>query len=195
MQRSKRTYLYFWYLDAIINDGHTILGRKSERDAIDDFHKYRFPVQYWLRENGFSLKCKIGRAYDWLRYKLNPRQKWLKKQIPDSWSDKVWLIPELNFAMVVHFVEGEKCFDHTDYENSGENHVQFASDLKDCYDYIKNRRPALQKQHDASYPNEETTTGVYAVDYAELNRLEVLINKEDTKYLVWIVINRDFFWT
>ena len=195
MPRSKRTYLYFWYLDAIINDTKTLLGRKSERDAIDNFHEYNFPVQYWLRENGFSLKCKIGRAYDWLRYKLNPRQKWLKKQIPDDWSDKVWLITELNFAMVVHFVEGEKCFDHTDYENSGENHVQFANDLKDCYDYIKNRRPALQKQHDASYPDEETTTGVYAVDYAELNRLEVLINKEDTKYLVWIVINRDFFWT
>ena len=140
------------------------------------------------------MKCKIGRAYDWLRYKLNPSQKWLKKQIPDDWSDKTHLIPELNFAMVVHFVDGEKCFDNTDYEASGENHVKFANDLKDCYDYIKNRRPALQKQHDASYPDEETMTGVYAVDYAELNRLEVLINKEDTKYLVWIVINRDFFW-
>lgn len=79
----------------------------------------------------------MGRAYDWLRYKLNPRQKWLKKQIPDDWSDKVWLITELNFAMVVHFVDGEKCFDNTDYEASGENHAKFANELKDCYDYIK----------------------------------------------------------
>jgi hypothetical protein len=38
-------------------------------------------------------------------------------------------------------------------------------------------------------------TGVFEVDYAENTRLEVLINKEDTKYLVWIVTNRDFFWT
>jgi hypothetical protein len=129
MPRKKRTYLYFWYLDAIINDGHTILGRKSERDAIDNFHEYNFPFQYWLRENGFSLKCKLSRMYDWLRYKLNPRQKWLKKQIPDDWSDKVWLITELNFAMVVHFVDGEECFDNTDYEASGENHAKFANEF------------------------------------------------------------------
>jgi hypothetical protein len=195
MPRSKRTYLYFWYLDAIISDGHNILGRKSERDAIDTFLQYRFPVQYWLRENCFSLKCKISRAYDWLEYKLNPRQKWLKNQIPDCWSDKTHLITELNFAMVVHFIEGEKCFDNTDYEASGEDHAKFANELKDCYDYVKNRRPDLQKQHDDSYPDEETMTGVFEVDYAENTRLEVLINKEDTKYLVWIVTNRDFFWT
>jgi hypothetical protein len=128
-------------------------------------------------------------------YKLNPRQKWLKKQIPDGWCDKVCLIKDLNFAMVVHFIDGEKCFDNTDYEGSGEAQTKFATELKDCYDYIKNRRPKLDTEYWAAFPSEETRTGVYETDYAETNRLEVLINKEDTKYLVWIVTNRDFFWT
>jgi hypothetical protein len=195
MPRGERTFLWIWYHSPIISRSDSILGRKSERDSLNKYLQRNFPVQYFLRQRGFALKVKLSNAYDWVCHKLNPRQKWLKKQIPDDWSDKVWLITELNFAMVVHFVEGEKCFDNTDYENSGENHVQFSNDLKDCYDYIKNRRPALQKQHDASYPDEETTTGVYAVDYAETNRLEILIDSEDTKYLTWIVTNRGFFWT
>jgi hypothetical protein len=108
--------------------------------------------------------------------------------------DKVNLIPDLNFAMVVHFVEGEEALDVTDWDGTSEKHSQFAKELKECYDYIKVRRPALQEQLDNSYPNEETMTGDYNVDYAEHTRLEVLLNKEDTKYLVWIVTNRDYFW-
>ena len=195
MPRKKRTYLYFWYLDAIINDGHSIFGRKSERDAIDTFLKYRFPAQYWLRENGFSLKCKLGRAYDWLRYKINPSQEWLKKQIPDSWCDKVSLVRDLNFAMIVHFIEGEKCFDNTNYEGTSENHAKFARELLECYAYIKTRRPMLDKMFWNSFPDEETLTGDYTKDFAETNRLEKEIEDQDTKWLTWIVNNRGFLWT
>lgn len=195
MPRSKKMTFLFWYNYPIINNSTCIIGKKSDREALETYLQYKFPVQYWLRDNGFTLKCKITNGYRYLKYKLNPRQKWLTKQIPDDWSDKTHLITQLNFAMVVHFIEGEKCFDLTDYEASGENHMKFANELKDCYDYIKNRRPDLEKQHDASYPDEETRTGVFEVDYAENTRLEVLMSKEDTKYLTWIVTNRDYFWT
>lgn len=195
MPRKDRTYLYFWYLDALIHDGHNILGRKSERDAVDNFHKYKFPVQYWLRENGFVLKCKLSRAYDSLKYKLNPRQKWLTKQIPNSWCDKVTLVRDVNFAMVVHFIEGEKCFENTDYVGSGESHAKFARELMECYSYIKTRRPMLDKMHWDAYPNEENMTGEYHKDYAEVNRLEKEIEDQDTKWLTWIVTNRGFLWT
>jgi hypothetical protein len=182
-------------LDALIHDGHNILGRKSERDAVDNFHKYKFPVQYWLRENGFVLKCKLSRVYDSLKYKLNPRQKWLTKQIPNEWCDKVTLVRDVNFAMVVHFIEGEKCFEYTDYEGSGEKHAKFARELLECYFYIKNRRPYLQTQHDNSYPTDDNYTGDYHKDYAEVNRLEKEIEDQDTKWLTWIVTNRAFLWT
>lgn len=195
MPRKKRTYLYFWYLDAIITDSNILLGRKSERDDIDTFLKYCFPMQYWLRENGFSLKCKLSRAYDWVRYKINPRQKWLKKQIPDSWCDKVSLVKDLNFAMIVHFIEGEKCFDNTDYEGSSESHIKFAKELRECYEYIKNERPRLDKIYWDSFPKDDAYTGDYNVDYADVNRLEKEIEDKDTKWLTWIVNNRGFLWT
>jgi hypothetical protein len=195
MPRKDRTYMYFWYLDGIINDGTRILGRKSERDTIDNFLKYKFPVQYWLRQTGFALKIILSKAYDETCYFLNPRQKWLTKQIPNSWCDKVNLVTDINFAMIVHFVEGEKCFENTDYEGSGEAHAKFAKELMECYLYIKTRRPMLEKQYWNSFPSDEAYTGDYNTDYAEVNRLEKEMDEQDTKWLTWIVTNRKFLWT
>jgi hypothetical protein len=195
MPRKERTFMYFWYNDAIINDGTKILGRKSERDAVDNFHKYRFPIQYFLRENGFTLKVKLSNLWDKVRYFCNPRQKWLTKQIPNEWQDKVSLIKDVNFAMIVHFVEGEKCFEHTDYANSGEACVKFARELMECYLYIKTRRPMLDKMYWDSFPKDDEYTGDYYKDYAEVNRLEKEIEDNDTKWLTWIVTNRNFLWT
>lgn len=194
MPRKKRTFLYFWYLNGVVWDSNNFFGRTSERDAIETFLKYKFPVQHCIRENTFKAKIKIGMAYDWLRYKINPRQKWLKKQIPDSWCDKVTLVRDLNFAMVVHFIEGEKCFEYTDYSNSGENHAKFARELMECYLYIKTRRPELEKQFWDSYPSDDEYTGDYYKDYAETNRLEKELEEQDTKWLTWIVTNRGFLW-
>jgi len=196
MPRSQRVRYGFWYDTAYIVGDSIILGPKKEREKIENFQKANFPIQYWLREVAYwKIRILYTNVSDWIRYTINPRQRWLTKQIPKSWADKTWLIPELNFAMVVNFVEGENALNVTDWDATSEAHSQFEKELKDCYDYIKVRRPELQRQYDNSYPNEETSTGDYAVDYAEHNRLEVLINKEDTKYLVWIVTNRDYFWT
>jgi hypothetical protein len=195
MPHNDRTYLYFWYLHAIVNDGHRILGRKADRNAIETFLQYRFPIQYWVRENGFKLRIKIVKAYDEFCYFLNPRQKWLTKKIPNSWCDKVTLVPDVNFAMIVHFVEGEKCFENTDYELSSEGHVKFARELIECYLYIKVRRPALDKQYWNSFPEDEEYTGDYYKDYAETNRLEKELEEQDTKWLTWIVTNRGYLWT
>ncbi len=195
--RARHVWL-FWYKTVYLQNGGsiaTLFGKKSERDKMDKLLKTKYPVQFFLREKGLRLKWKLGEAKRWVSNTIRPRQKWLTKQIPNSWADKVWLIPELNFAMVVDFVDGEKCFDSTDYEGSGPAHAIFAKELKDCYDYIKVRRPKLQEEFENSYPNEETATGVFSVDYAENTRLESLIDTEDTKYLVWIVTNRNYFWT
>lgn len=194
LPRKKRTFMYLWYNDAIINDGIRILGRKSERDAVDTFLKYKFPFQYCLRENGFKLKVKLFNIWDTICYAVNPRQKWLTKQIPNSWCDKVSLVRDVNFAMIVHFVEGEKCYENTDYENSGGGHPKFAKELMECYLYIKTRRPMLDKMYWESFPDDDKYTGDYLVDYAETNRLEKEIEEQDTKWLTWIVTNRGYLW-
>lgn len=195
MPRRDRTVWGIFYMHPHITSARQLFGHSKDRKALDEFIQKNFPIQYWLRETCFTLKVKLSVRYDKLRYFLNPRQKWLTKQIPKEWSDKTHLIPFVNFAMVTHFVEVEDAECTTNWENSGEGANQFYKELKDCYDYIKVRRPQLEKDLDASYPDEDTRTGKYGVDYAENQRLELLINKEDTKYLVWIVTNRDYFWT
>ena len=192
----KRHVWLFWYKEMYLaSGGYSIFGRKSEREKLEKLISSRYPIQHFLREHGRNLRFKISRGYDALRYFFNPRQKWLTKQIPNSWADKVWLISELNFAMVVHFVDGEKCFKTINYEGSSDAHAIFAKELKECYNYIKIIRPKLTHEFENSYPKEGEMTGDYEVDYAKHNLLETQIDKEDTKWLVWIVTNRDFFWT
>lgn len=193
--RKRRTVYWFWYKDVIISSNRALLGTKKDREKAEAFIKKNFPIQYPLRQFGYKMKVRASKIYDAIRYAINPRQRWLTKQIPKDWCDKVSLIPTLNFAMVVHFVDGEDALAETDWDASSEYHSEFAKQLKDCYDYIKNRRPELQKRFENSYPDEETKTGDYHVDYAEHNKIEEMLENEDTKYLVWIVTNRDFFWT
>lgn len=195
LPRRERTVWGIFYMHPHISSPYSLFGNSEDRKALDEFIKKEFPIQNWVRETSFTLKVKLSVNYDKLRYFLNPRQKWLTKQIPKEWNDKTNLIPLVNFAMVVHFIEVEDANGITNWSNSGDTVNQFYTELKECYDYIKNRRPQLQKELDESYPNYEKRTGKYEIDYAETNRLELLINKEDTKYLTWIVVNRDFFWT
>jgi len=37
--------------------------------------------------------------------------------------------------------------------------------------------------------------GSYEEKYGEVNRIEQEIENLDTKWLTWIVVNRNFFWT
>lgn len=192
----ERSVWYFWYKDALITgNGVRIFGRKKDREAVEDFLRLYHPIQFFLRKKGFALRCKFYNFLDWCSHTWRPRQKWLTKQIPKGWCDKTNLIPMVNFAIVVDFVEGEDALNVTDWEASSQQASDFEKQLKDCYDYIKVRRPALEHALDNSYPDEETMTGEYLVDYADHNRIEIELNKEDTKYLTWIMVNRDFFWT
>ena len=132
---------------------------------------------------------------DKIRYKINPRQKWIKKHIEyNCWCDKVELIPKFLFGCVVHFVEEEKCFDTVDWKASSKDHTEFENELCECYEYIKVKRPSLEKQMDYAYDNlPEAQT--YHERYADVIRIEKEIDDADKKYMAWIVENKDFMWT
>lgn len=102
-----------------------------------------------------------------LKYKIkawfNPRQKWLTQTIPNTWCDKVTLIPHLLFECLVHYVEHEEGLqDEIDWsQDLKEGHVtqQYLDTIKkrdktlrNAYNYIKFERPILQRQHESSYP-------------------------------------------
>jgi hypothetical protein len=191
----KRSVWGFWYREALICGGTCILGSKKDRKAVEDFIIQNHVVQHFIRWYGFRLRHKLIQFYDWCCETLNPRNKWLTNQIPKSWCDKTHLVKDINFACIVDFIEGEKALNVVDWEASSDQADKFSKELMQCYKWIKEERPVLEKQYDNSYPDEETMTGDYHVDYAEHNRLEALLNEGDTKWLVWIVTNRDFLWT
>lgn len=186
---SQRHKLGFWYTTPSFDF-------KDYRKQ-DEYFQKTYPIQYYIRTK-ILFKFTKGYVSNWIyeniSCRISPKQKWLTKDVPNTWTDKVWLIPHINFKMVTHFVELEKCFDYTDYEASSEMHVKFAAELKECYDYIKNVRPSLEKKsNDALCDVKED--GSYEEKYGEVNRIEQEIEDLDTKWLTWIVVNRNFFWT
>lgn len=146
--------------------------------------------------------------------RLWPRQAWLTKQVSKTWTDKVNLVPSLLYALVIHFVEEEKCFEVNDWAASGS--AEQEDQLREVYQWAKTGRAAMEEQLQASYPplspirwkpvegegfegyvemvtdsNEEP----YHICYAEVNRLEALIEETDTKHLTTIVKCRGMMWT
>lgn len=188
----QRHACYFWYKTPLFSLS------SGDQKKIDNHFKQKYPIQYFIRNRvlaRFTYRRVSYFFYEYFTCKISPKQKWLMDGIPNTWSDKVWLIPHINFKMVKHFVEQEKCFDYTDYEASSEVHAKFAKELKECYDYIKNIRPSLEKQMDDAYPSDEMQDLAYEEKYKEVNRIEKEIEDNDTKWLCWIVTNRGFFWT
>jgi hypothetical protein len=95
---------------------------------------------------------------------FNPRQKWLTKVIPNTWCDKVELIPLVNFAILIDFVEKENGLNQLDMDWEQEmrdGHVSqdyidkvmhVYGELKAVYNYIKVEKPQLEKDLENSYP-------------------------------------------
>ena len=95
---------------------------------------------------------------------FNPRQKWLTSVIPNRWCDKVELVPLVNFAILIDFVEQENGLNQldTDWEQElkdghvsqeyVDNVMRVYGELKGVYNYIKNERPQLEKDLENSYP-------------------------------------------
>jgi len=125
--------------------------------------------------------------YWWdFRYKLeaffNPRQKWLTKTIPNTWCDKVTLIPHLLFTCLTHYVEDEKGLqDHIDWTEDLEKGyvsqqyvdsvLETDRELRAVYNYIKTERSQLEEQHENSYPTPKDPNS------------DFLVQKEDGRYI------------
>jgi hypothetical protein len=147
---------------------------------------------------------------------LRPQHGRLRKSIPRQWRDISSLIVTVNFEFIKSFYEDEYCKGIVDWEAT-ERHQKFAKWLTQAYDYIKVERPKLEKQKEDAYPPvlpmDETFKAIkdkngkiesyefidrdktYNELYGEVDRLEELINKKDTKILIEMIKNRDFFWT
>lgn len=215
-QRHYFGFIYKPFLPRIeeVHNLHELLekDRKSERNI---YLRENYPIQFFFRE---TLIRAIKRLIDIPKYKIIrwkeklsdyffPKQKWLYKKFPKQWTDKPEIIRISLFEIVVHFVEEEGELDHFNPDDVLDEHkdqwFKFCVELKECYEYIKNERPKLQKKIDDFYyksgdclmlPLEDNCDDNCEKDYAKQAELEDSLSEIDTKYLTWIAANRDFMW-
>ncbi len=128
--------------------------------------KYTHNPRFWRFLKSPSLL--ISSFFWWdLKYQIYawfcPRQRWLTNTIPNTWCDKVTLIPHLLFECLIHYVEKEEGLqDKIDWSEDLEkkyvtqeyvdNIKKTCGELREVYNYIKTERPQLEKLHCSSYP-------------------------------------------
>src|SRR5260221_12769404 len=148
--------------------------------------KKLFNSWFW-RDLWYKIDCRIC-----------PRNKWATDCIPNTYSDKVQIIPDFLFAAITHFVEksGEDCFGKIDWDASGKEHKKVARQIKQIYMWVKYDRPKYLIKLDNSYP--EKPEGMdwldwmndkvpYNIKYKDVIKYETIIEQNDDKFLKMIV--------
>ena len=149
-----------------------------------------YKIPYQIRDGWYKFKCFF-----------NPKNKKYRAAIPNTWADVCVLIEDVNFAFIKGFYEDEYKSGWVDWEGSGEPTSKFAEWLEKAYQYITVERPQLQKDLDAAYPPltakrlTEINRDSYEEEYAEVHRIEKLIQDKDTKILTETIKYRQYFWT
>lgn len=143
----------------------------------------------------------------WVSNLLFPRQKWLMNGITRGWMDKTSIIPQVLFNCVVHFVEknGEDCFNVINWD-SDNSHAACRDFLRDCYKYITEERPALEKElsellgigykrHTKNGLDDFNSSKSYKDFYKEYDKIDRELEDKDSFYLQNIIKYRNYLWT
>ena len=167
----------------------------------------KFNLGIWLRwlmfKKNISYKIPYQIRDGWYKFKcfFNPKNKKYRAAIPNTWADVCVLIEDVNFAFIKGFYEDEYKSGWVDWQGSGEPTSKFAKWLEKAYQYITVERLQLQKDLDAAYPPltakrlTEINRNSYEEEYAEVHRIEKLIQDKDTKILTETIKYRQYFWT
>ena len=156
---------------------------------------------------------------------FKPKQEWLTDVIPDTYCDKVELIPRLLFKCLTHYVEVERqqphvrSFGYTWEEELEKGYIsqeevnkyqKVDEDLIKAYSWIKNGRRNIDKQIDEAYPEtnfdeiflkredgdyEMVSSDERKEAYKEVNRLEAIKLKKDIEAMQIIVKYHQRLWT
>ena len=149
-----------------------------------------YKIPYQIRNAWYEFKCFF-----------NPKNRKYRAAIPNTWVDVCGLIEDVNFAFIKGFYEDEYKSGWVDWEASGEPTSKFAKWLEKAYQYVAVERPQLQKDLDEAYPplTAKRLTEInfisYEGEYAEVHRIEKLIQDKDTKVLTETIKYRQYFWT
>ena len=145
-----------------------------------------------------KLKPLFNSQYWWeLKYKVQcffyPKQEWLTNVIPDTFCDKVELIPQMLFKCLEHYVEVErkvKWVHDIGYNWEEEVKLKFVSqayadeqmkidkELMKAYTWIKSGRNKIDKQIDAAYPPSEPFENLFSESRSEDGHYKLVVSDE-----------------
>ena len=132
---------------------------------------------------------------------ISKKNKWARKIIPHTYSDKVELIKDFLFASIVDFIENEP-IGYTDWESS-ETHSDAFKRINKCYAFIKKEMPKKQNKIDELMDDlygDKDINNFFTIEqedelFNEINKLSKELEEEIQFYCVEIVSLRNFLWT
>lgn len=189
-------------------------------NAFYRYVKKEYPVQYFVREiliDGTRSKIeKFLGHYGETRFSkfkarfFNDRQKWLRKTIPYTWCDKPELLREICFAFVVDFIEREKCFEVTAWDddinddeawgesmpmNIRQEYIDRKRPTKEflefAYNYITKERKELDSQIKNLYKEDLNRKE----RFKQVTEIENQIDKKDQEVIEGVAKHRMELWT
>lgn len=167
-----------------MNKDDDVIKFESVADLVDHLDKYKPSVldrvKWWLKDVSRKIKC-------WMK----PAHQQLRDAIPREFRDISSLIVSVNFEFIKSYYENE--MDVIDWDHN-EYHQEFRDWINDAYAYITQERPNLEQEIANAYPPLKAR-GTYSELYAEVIRLEALLQEKDTAVLMEIVKRREMFWS
>lgn len=206
--KRKRVAYGFWYLKPrtlswdIYNPNNKMDGGWNEFSVRI---RKEFPIQGFFREYLFDYDNPVYSFFMIKKRQLtdfiysfkcffNPSHKIVRKELTREWRDCSCLLLDVNLAIIKDFYQ-EAANSWVDWE-ADEFHSKFYVELKRANRYITVTRPKLFKKIDSGHEFASKNQGLsYEQQYGKVNYFQNLLDKFDTKIIVWAVENRRFFWT
>lgn len=174
-------------------------------ESFEEYWKQKYPVQFFVRNSSenfwITLSVWKDKIIDNTWRRLFPKNRWARKIIPHTYTDKVELIKDFLFASIVDFIENEPT-ELTDWE-SNKVHADAFRRINKCYAFIVKELPEKQNKIDELmddlYGNRELgdffNEDVEDEMFDEINKLSKELEEEIQFYCVEVVSLRNFLWT
>jgi hypothetical protein len=176
--------------------------------------KKQFPIQYFFRQWLFSLdnplilfyKCYISWSLRDFKFAIKnfikpccPR--WRKVLPRHQYKDITQIIPESYFALILDFYYEEVLDGFVDWD-ADETHRKFKKELIKHVQWIEKGQAQLREKLDKAL-SEATENRIkdkngnvnYKATYRKYNTLEQKMKKQVDEILIWVINNREGFWT
>lgn len=169
--------------------------------------KRRYPIQWFLRDWCFSWENPVysflkSLYFDYREKKyavkrfLNPFYPRFRKSMPrHQYSDVSEALRKVNFALLLDFWHDEILNGCVDW-NDNEAHKTFFKKIKAAVKYIEVERPKLEERADKALTvATKKRKGTFEERYGKHDAIEKEIARKDTDLLVWMMQEREMFWT